>query len=195
MECTLSRGFPRRKLWGRCNEASLQLWERPFRDHDGGLKRIRGEGDVAGLQAAEPLLREVLVVNVRNGMFARQGEGTMRAVLPAGVVLAGGLLCFVPVGAGQSAGVNQGGPDYLHSQAGMNPVPQHGSQSASTVDQMRLAEQHRRIVVDTAKLVELSNQLKAEVDQGRQDQLSLDMVRKVAEIEKTAHDLKGWMKN
>jgi hypothetical protein len=59
---------------------------------------------------------------------------------------------------------------------------------------MRQAEQRRRVLADTAKLVELSNQLKAAVDSSSKDQLSLDVLRKAAEIEKTAHDLKGWVK-
>lgn len=117
------------------------------------------------------------------------------ALAPLAVVLAGGMLLRSPEIVGQSAGVNQAGPDYVHSPAGMNPMPQHGPQSTSTVDQMRQAERQRRIALDTGKLVELSNQLKVEVDRSSKDQLSLEALRTAGEIEKTAHDLKGWMKN
>lgn len=59
---------------------------------------------------------------------------------------------------------------------------------------MRLAERERRVAADTAKLVQLTNELKAQVEQAPKDQISLEMVRKAAEIEKLAHDLNGWLK-
>ncbi len=131
-----------------------------------------------------------------NAPNAFRSRGTVRAVASLVVVLTGALFCLSPAGIGQSAGVNQGGPEYLHSQAGADPLHQQGSsEAANKVEQMRQAERHRRIVADTAKLQELSNQLKAEVDQAPKDQLSLDVVRKAAEIEKLAHDLKEWMKS
>jgi hypothetical protein len=112
------------------------------------------------------------------------------------LVISACLLCISPAVTGQSAGVNQGGPEYLHSQAGLNPLPQHGgSEAASQMDQMRMAERQKRVAADTAKLVQLSNELKAQVDQAPKGQISLDMVRKSAEIEKLAHDLNGWLKN
>jgi hypothetical protein len=106
------------------------------------------------------------------------------------------LLCISPAVTGQSAGgINQGGPAYLHSQAGLDPLPQHGgSEGASQMDQMRMAERQKRVTADTAKLVQLTNELKAQVDQAPKGQISLDMVRKSAEIEKLAHDLNGWLK-
>lgn len=113
-------------------------------------------------------------------------------VLP--LLLAGGLLYFPSAGMGQSGGVNQGGAPYIHSQAGLNPLPQHGSEGTSQIDQMRLAERQRRVAADTAKLVQLTNELKAQVEQAPKDQISLEMVRKAAEIEKLAHDLNGWLK-
>jgi hypothetical protein len=111
------------------------------------------------------------------------------------LVVSACLLCISPAVTGQSAGINQGGPEYVHSQAGLNPIPQHGSsESASQMDQMRMAERQKRVAADTAKLVQLSNELKAQVDQAPKGQISLDMVRKSAEIEKLAHDLNGWLK-
>lgn len=103
--------------------------------------------------------------------------------------------CDPRAGLGQAAGVNQGGPPSVHASPGLDPLPQHGtSEAARKVDQMREAERSRRVAADTAKLVELSNQLKAEVDGTPHDQLSLSALRKAAEIEKIAHDLKGWLK-
>lgn len=131
-----------------------------------------------------------------SGHLAFQHRGTVRALVLLASVLTCGLFCMSPSGVGQTAGVNQGGPDYLHAPAGSDPVRQQGtSEAAARVEQMRQAERHQRIVADTAKLQELSNQLKAEVDQAPKDQLSLDVIRKASEIEKLAHDLKQWMKS
>lgn len=132
---------------------------------------------------------------VQGGLFAVLKRPGMHAFFPVSVVLVGVLLCASAAGGGQAAGVNQGGPEYLHAPAGLNPVPQHGSsESASQVEQMRLAERQRRVASDTAKLVQLTNELKVQVEQAPKDQISVDMVRKAAEIEKLAHDLNGWLK-
>ncbi len=123
-------------------------------------------------------------------------RSTIRFVTPLSLVLTGWLLCVSLTGLGQTSGVNQGGPEYIHSPAGLDPMPQHGNSAAtSKVEQMRMAERHRRVVTDAEKLVKLSNELKADIDHSPQDQLSLDMMRKAAEIEKIAHDLQGWMKS
>ncbi len=120
--------------------------------------------------------------------------GSRRAAFPLALGILGGLLCLSFTGTSQTAGINQGGPGYIHTSPGSSPISQQsGQQTASPMDRMRQAEQHRHIAADTAKLVELSTQLKAAVDAAPADQLSLDVMRKAAEIEKTAHDLKGWM--
>ena len=56
-------------------------------------------------------------------------------------------------------------------------------------------ERHKKLQEDTAKLLALSTELKAEVDKTTKDELSLDVVRKAGEIEKLAHDVKERMKN
>ena len=106
------------------------------------------------------------------------------------------LLCASVPALSQSpgvGGVNQGGAPYLHSPAGLNPMPEK-SEGASQIDQMRAAERQKRIAADTAKLVQLTNELKAQLDQAPSNQLSMDLVRKSAEIEKLAHDLNSWLK-
>ena len=55
-------------------------------------------------------------------------------------------------------------------------------------------ERHKRIVADTARLLALSTELKADVDKTTKNELSLDVIRKAAEIEKLAHDVKERMK-
>jgi hypothetical protein len=59
---------------------------------------------------------------------------------------------------------------------------------------MRNIERQKRLVEDTAKLLELANELKAEVDKSDKNTLSLDVVRKADEIEKLAHSVKERMK-
>lgn len=56
-------------------------------------------------------------------------------------------------------------------------------------------ERRKKLVEDTARLLALSTELKAEVDKTTKDELSLDVVRKAGEIEKLAHDVKERMKN
>lgn len=110
-------------------------------------------------------------------------------------VFTGGLFGLVPVSFGQAAGINQAGPTYIHGQTGLDPVPKSGSsESAAKIEQMRRAERERHLATDAAKLVQLSAELKLALDQTPKDQLSLDVMRKAAEIEKLAHDVREWMK-
>lgn len=111
------------------------------------------------------------------------------------IVFAATLLCLSPAGTSQSAGVNQGGPAIVHAPADPSTMPHGTSEAAAKVEQMRRAERQRRVAADTAKLVELSNQLKSEIDNTPKDQLSVDILRKANEIEKTAHDLKSWLQS
>ena len=56
-------------------------------------------------------------------------------------------------------------------------------------------ERHRKLLADTDKLVALANELKAEVDKSQKDELNMVVVRKAAEMEKLAHDVKTRMSN
>jgi hypothetical protein len=56
------------------------------------------------------------------------------------------------------------------------------------------AERKRRIADESAKLLKLATELKAEVDKTTKDTLSLNVVRKADEIEKLAHSVKETMK-
>jgi hypothetical protein len=55
-------------------------------------------------------------------------------------------------------------------------------------------ERKRQIAEDSAKLLKLATDLKAEVDKTTKDTLSLSVIRKAEEIEKLAHDVKEKMK-
>lgn len=133
-------------------------------------------------------------MNQRAAFQLQKSPGQILGVAPV-YLLVGGLLCLPLAGTAQSAGVNQAGPDYVHAPAEAGHLPQHGNpdSAAAKVDQMRQAERQRRIAADTAKLVELSHQLKAETDRAP-NQLSIAALQTANEIEKTAHDLKGWLK-
>jgi hypothetical protein len=59
---------------------------------------------------------------------------------------------------------------------------------------LRNADRQKKLQDDTAKLLSLANELKADVDKSTKDTLSLDVVRKADEIEKLAHNVKERMK-
>jgi hypothetical protein len=56
------------------------------------------------------------------------------------------------------------------------------------------AERKKQIADESAKLLKLAADLKAEVDKTTKDTLSLNVIRKADEIEKLAHDVKEKMK-
>ncbi len=74
------------------------------------------------------------------------------------------------------------------------PRDPFAEQSASKMTHMREDERRKRLMSDTARLLALTNELKAEVDNTSRDELSLDVIRKAAEIEKLAHDVRERMK-
>ena len=56
------------------------------------------------------------------------------------------------------------------------------------------AERRKQLADDSAKLLKLATDLKAEVDKTTKDTLSLGVIRKADEIEKLAHSVKEKMK-
>ena len=106
------------------------------------------------------------------------------------------LLCPLMGGVGQVAPASQPGstrpplgPDVL------GPPDPMGGPNPRRLEHMREDDRHKRLLSDTTKLLELTTELKNEVDKSSKDELSLDVVRKAAEIEKLAHDVKERMKN
>jgi predicted transcriptional regulator len=57
------------------------------------------------------------------------------------------------------------------------------------------AEPKKQIAEDSANLLKLATELKAEVDKTTKDTLSLTVIRKADAIEKLAHDVKEKMKH
>lgn len=56
-------------------------------------------------------------------------------------------------------------------------------------------DRRKRLEDDVSKLMALTTELKADVDKSNKDELSLQVMRKAAEIEKLAHDVQSRMKN
>jgi hypothetical protein len=54
-------------------------------------------------------------------------------------------------------------------------------------------ERRRKLVADTERLLELSTELKTEVDKATKNELSVTVVQKAAEIERLAHDVRTRM--
>lgn len=86
-------------------------------------------------------------------------------------------------------GLGRSGPPGVNE-----PGPFDGINSAK-MEHMREDERRKRMLSDTAKLVTLSNELKADVEKTTRDELSVDVVRKAAEIEKLAHDVRERMRS
>jgi hypothetical protein len=60
--------------------------------------------------------------------------------------------------------------------------------------QKRNTQRQQDIVNDTAKLLDLAQQLKAEVDKSSKEQMSVSVIKKAEEIEKLAKSVKEKMK-
>ena len=128
--------------------------------------------------------------------LALSGWNSRRAGVWGRLTIGAVLLCPLAAGVGQVAPASQPGttrpslgPDVL------GPPDPMGTPNPRKLEHMREDDRHKRLLSDTAKLVELTNELKSEIDKSSKDELSLDVVRKAAEIEKLAHDVKERMKN
>ncbi len=100
----------------------------------------------------------------------------------------------------------------LHSQASPNPnqpipgpeasrfpdanaqMTMHQQQNKKASIEAANLERKRQIADDSAKLLKLATDLKAEVDKTSKDTLSMGVIKKAEEIEKLAHAVKEKMK-
>lgn len=102
----------------------------------------------------------------------------------------------------QSSGLtNQAQPKQSIHDPAASPVPDANAQMQMQAQHSRKAgyeaantERKRQLTDDSAALLELSNQLKAEIDKSSKDTLSVDVVRKADEIAKLAHNVQVKMK-
>jgi hypothetical protein len=51
-------------------------------------------------------------------------------------------------------------------------------------------ERQKKIIDDTARLLQLATELKTDVDKTTKEEMSMDVIRKADEIERLAHDVK-----
>jgi hypothetical protein len=81
--------------------------------------------------------------------------------------------------------------------APVTTVPDGGMHARMEAERVKAAndDRHKRLSADVDKLLELTNELKTDVDKTNKDELSLDVIKKAQEIEKLAHDVQSRMKN
>lgn len=58
----------------------------------------------------------------------------------------------------------------------------------------QIQERKNQLAVDTAKLLQLANELKTEMDKSSKDMLSVAVIKKADEVEKLAHKVRDEMK-
>jgi hypothetical protein len=68
-------------------------------------------------------------------------------------------------------------------------------QRMEKMEKARNADRQKQLVEDTDKLLAMAKELKEEVDKSNKDTLSVDVVKKAAEIEKLAKNVKDRMRS
>ncbi len=81
----------------------------------------------------------------------------------------------------------------IGSTTDVGPNPMQESAHAALIRQAN-EQRHRRMLDDANKMVQLSNELKADVEKTQKDELSVEVLKKAAEVEKLAHDVQQRMK-
>jgi hypothetical protein len=124
-------------------------------------------------------------------------RGQVRRILPPGAVALFMLLALFPASymlRSQQPNPNQpiGSPEASRLAPGSDPM--HDQQNKKANVEGANLERKRQIADDSAKLLKLATDLKAEVDKTSKDTLSLGVIRKAEEIEKLAHSVKEKMK-
>lgn len=112
--------------------------------------------------------------------------------------LAIGLVVVLACGAQSLAQTRGGGVPYQPGWSQDPLQPNYPVDSASQImEQKRLnalnKERQKQLVTDTDRLVQLSAELNAEINNAHQSELTPEQLRKVAEIEKLAHNIREKM--
>lgn len=74
------------------------------------------------------------------------------------------------------------------------PAEAKADNAKTTTPETPQTPQQKELADDTAKLVTLANELKAELDKSSKDTLSLSVIRKAQQVEKLAHKVRDEMK-
>lgn len=82
-------------------------------------------------------------------------------------------------------------PSIMDEDSTPNPMRDRMQEQAA---RGRNSERFKRLVADTNKLLQLSTELKTEVDGTTKNEMSVQVIQKAAEIEKLARDVKERMK-
>ena len=138
-----------------------------------------------------------------NRRFASRIFG-LRAMIPWARACACLAVTVVLAGNAQNSPTPPGGPlrmdkADLSGPANQAPDPNaqmqmHAQQAKHTHHSAANEERKRQLAEDSANLLKLATELKAEVDKTSKDTLSLSVIRKAGAIEKLAHDVKEKMK-
>jgi hypothetical protein len=126
------------------------------------------------------------------------------SIVVAVILIAGSGLRTLPVAAQQQHQPQPGGTPDLSQQTNAAHVPGMASTEAAG-DPMRASmkeqmireaneQRHKKMLDDANKMVQLSNELKADVEKTQKDELSMEVMKKAAEVEKLAHDVQQRMK-
>ena len=138
-----------------------------------------------------------------SGRIAASGASSTR--IPAGTWIRGAagtavLTALIAVAQPPQQSSNSN-PDKPYLVPEVNRLPDKNDQMQMNSEQVKKqkfeaanAERQRQIADDTAKLLELATQLKAEVDKTSKDTLSINVIRKADTIEKLAKGVKDKMK-
>jgi hypothetical protein len=144
----------------------------PEADMEAGMLMRRR---VAGQSVGRMLVCLVGMGFMMAGVAARAGES-------AGVQRSTGSTPAAPAAANPSFGIEHDPSDPTYARMQEKQIA-----SAAT-------DRHKRMVADADKLLELATELKQDVDGTTKDEMSVPTIKKAAEIEKLAHDVKERMK-
>ena len=123
--------------------------------------------------------------------------GHRRTIFRTAVMACLGLLLALPASRFlQSQNPNQPipGPEASRFPDANAQMSMHDQQNKKANIEAANIERKKQISDDSAKLLKLATDLKAEVDKTSKDTLSLGVIRKAEEIEKLAHSVKEKMK-
>lgn len=129
--------------------------------------------------------------------FCKSGADERGLVAKTGVcrvVLAGlALVCMAPMaGEGQNGSYVPPAVNRMPDAADLAQMQKRDSKEKALMEAN--AERRKQIADDSAALLKLATDLKAEVDKTNKDTLSLTVIRKAEAIEKLAHSVKDKMK-